>query len=939
MESFLEKIAECLVREYPDKPGKIALVFPNRRAGLYLRKHLSAFLDQPVWLPQTFSIEDFVYTILGCQKAEHEFLLFELYHIHKNLKKEKAQSFQDFADWAETALRDFNDVDLCLADAAMLYTYIDEAKALQVWNPGKDYLTDFEIAYLDFFRSLGHYYKSLKEAQLSRNKLSQGMAYRMAAERIDSLIPAMEWEQIWFVGFNALNPAESHMLQSLTEAGKARLFFDIDRYYYDDPSQEAGKYLRDYLSNIPNDKITWIRDQLLTDEKTIEIIGLPQMIAQAKVSGQILSEIPPESHHKTAVVLGDENLLIPVIHSLPDQLGDFNVTMGIPLRLSYLNSLFESVFQLYRNAMIFSGKLNDGDNFLPGKLRFYHPDLEAFLMHPGLFSLSPGYKEAARLIRVSNRPFYSPDDIRDFLFKESTPDFDALKPVFVMDPGRPFGLLKGILDLVAVLKDNSKVKDDLSMEYLYHYAILFNRLLALNTEYQPDIDLKGLIALYRRVVSATKLPFYGEPLKGVQVMGMLETRNLDFEQVILLNVNEDIIPSGKTHNSFIPYDIRREYGLPTYHDNQAVYAYHFYHLLQHAKKIYLLYNTEPGKNAGGDKSRFIGQLLQEMPVKNPAIKITEKVLHLFPSTVDQQRIISIDKDEKIRAGIETLLTEKGLSASKLNAWLQCKLRFYFENIERLKESEEVEETMEAGTFGNAIHATLFSLYEPWLGKAIGQDAIKDMNSRIDETGMQCFAEALPDGDLLHGKNHLLVQTGLSLIRKLLKIENQRLRQDEKKDARVIIALEQKYTIESNGVKFTGIIDRIDKSGTHVEVLDYKTGNVDPAGLKYSSTDDFTLKKGTDKLFQLMFYLFLLEKTGHFKGFSMQAGIIPLKKLKPGTIFAGLPQEEAQLKPVLADFEQYLATIIADLRDESIPFSQTDNPDNCKYCSFVTICNR
>ena len=223
-------------------------------------------------------------------------------------------------------------------------------------------------------------------------------------------------------------------------------------------------------------------------------------------------------------------------------------------------------------------------------------------------------------------------------------------------------------------------------------------------------------------------------------MGMLETRNLDFEQLIILNVNEDIMPSGKTHNSFIPFDIRKEYGLPTYRDNQSVYAYHFYHLLQHAKTVYILYNTEPGKVGGGDKSRFIGQLIHEMPKKNPAVVIRERVLHLFPSTESQSREIIIEKTPDILQKLNTIITETGLSASRLNIYLSCQLRFYFESVEKLRESEEVEETMEAGTFGNAIHKALYELYLPWIKRPLGKESFKDIKSKIETTAIQCFKD-------------------------------------------------------------------------------------------------------------------------------------------------------------------------------------------------------
>jgi len=939
MDSFLGKISAALHHDYPTDMGKVALVFPNRRAGLYLRKHLAQQLQGPAWSPETFSIEDFVFEVLGVQKADHEFLLFEFYQIHTLLKKDKAQSFQDFSDWADTALRDFNDIDLSMANGTALYQYIDEAKALQIWNPGQDHLTAFESSYLDFFRSFGKYYESLTESQLLQHKLSQGLAYRRAAENIEEILQGLRWDKVWFVGFNALNPAEKKILEAFTRAGKARLFFDIDKYYFEDDSQEAGIYLRKYFETHDKEKIEWVTDKLLTESKEIHIIGVPQLISQAKAAGQILSSLPPDTMDKTAVVLGDENLLIPVIHALPENLGDFNVTMGMPLQMSAYHGLFENLFQLYRTALIFSAKPRENADFHVSSLRFYHQDLVKLFQHPGIFSVVPGIRLASKKIQLSNRSFYSGRDIKEILFEGAEAAYTVLGPLFERNPYAPFTLLEGGLALIGLMKGKETAANDLDIEYLYHFSILFNRLLELKRKYNPDIDLGGLRALYRQAVRGTKLPFYGEPLKGAQLMGMLETRNLDFDQVILLNVNEDIMPSGKTYNSFIPFDIRKEHGLPTYRDNQAVFAYHFYHLLQHAKKIFLLYNVEPGPVGGGDKSRFISQLLQEMPVKNPKVSIIESVLHLLPSSEPQEREIRITKDEDILNRINTLLTEKGLSASRLNSYLSCSLRFYFESIEKLRESEEVEETMEAGTFGNAIHKAVHTLFLPYLGLALKAESYKAMQENLEDAAMDGFRDALPEGDLQHGKNHLFVQAGISLIRKLLKNEADSLGGPEKSVARIVHALEKRYTFERNGILYQGIIDRIDKAGDHYEVLDYKTGSVMESQLKFTSIEALREKKGSEKLIQLLFYTQLLIHDPEFMGFPIKTGIISMRKLNTGTIFTNLPVNENELEVISQNFLEFLDEISNEIKNPALQFTQTNNADNCSYCAFKTICNR
>ncbi|MCK5839550.1 MAG: PD-(D/E)XK nuclease family protein, partial [Bacteroidales bacterium] len=376
--------------------------------------------------------------------------------------------------------------------------------------------------------------------------------------------------------------------------------------------------------------------------------------------------------------------------------------------------------------------------------------------------------------------------------------------------------------------------------------------------------VSNLRSIYKQVVGASSIPFYGEPLKGLQVMGMLETRTLDFENIILLSVNDDIIPSGRSMNSFIPFDVKWEFKLPTYRDRNAIFAYHFYRLLQHGKRIFLLYNTESDSLGGGEKSRFITQLLHELPIYNPEIKITEKLFHLLPQKESRDFTITIEKDDQI---IEMLLekAEKGLSPSSLNVYRNCSLQFYFQYIARLRDIDEVEETIEAATLGTVVHEVMRELYYPYIDNVLTPEMVTKMISEVASITDKAFKQHYKGGDLQHGKNLLIVNVARRIITNYLKKEILFLESIGKKgNLLTIIHLEEPldtiFSVDIGDskieVKIKGTTDRIDKQADVYRVIDYKTGSVKPGDLKIKEWESMESDPRSDKSFQVLTYAYL-----------------------------------------------------------------------------------
>jgi ATP-dependent helicase/DNAse subunit B len=425
-------------------------------------------------------------------------------------------------------------------------------------------------------------------------------------------------------------------------------------------------------------------------------------------------------------------------------------------------------------------------------------------------------------------------------------------------------------------------------------------------------------------------------------MGMLETRLLDFEALVMLSVNEDFIPAGKSGQSIIPNEIRREFSLPTYEERNAVFAYHFYRLLQQTKKAYLIYNTEADDLGGGDVSRFVTQLKNELPKYNPEIKITEQILTLPQIKINIKPIV-VPKNESILNRLNELALS-GLSASSLNVYRSCSLRFYFQYVKRIQEAEELEETIEAATLGSVIHDVLRNLYFPYVGKVISKEMLLDMKSKSALAIQDSFSKHFVGGDINFGKNLLIKHVAESYINKFLQKEINDLSDLNKFNRQLtIVSLEEEFTKEftidslpvPKEIRLKGYVDRIDRVGERVRIIDYKTGNVAASDLVFKEWEDFATNPKLDKCFQLLFYSYLCTDKIDRKE-DIQSGIISFRNMGGGfmPVHAPVNNEDSD-----SQFEALLNTILNEIYDTETPFTQTDELANCAYCPYVSICGR
>lgn len=955
MHSFLQKTVDLLCDKYADDISELCIVLPNRRAGLFLKTHFLHRLNKTFWSPEVFATEDFVAILSELQAAEPVTLLFELYEIVKKHQPEPKESFDEFSKWGQIFLADLNELDRYLVDAKQLFGNLKNIKELETWSLNTEPLTEFQQKYLSFWQSLGSYYHDFTAALLEKKMAYQGLAYRVVAENPVDRAKHRPWKKIIFAGFNALNKAEEVIISALLDAGMAEIIWDTDAYYLDDVNQEAGKFIRRYehsgIFKKRDDAFALIKEELLLKgTKRIHVIGAAKNVAQAKLAGNLISELQQNDPklEQTALVLADENLLFPVLHSLPEELKDINVTMGYPLKNTPVAGYFDLVFQLHETGR----KAAEGKS----KYSFYHRDLIKFLAHPytanALGTASEkGIQEIVDRLYKSNLVFAAFTTIEKRLFGEQFKnEFELLRPVFSPwnSPGDALHTFRYLIDVLRQsitqqMQEREAARMNLELEYLFAFTKIIKRIQVLMTDFTGAVDsVKTLRSLFNQLVRTATLPFYGEPLMGLQVMGMLETRTLDFKQVVLLSCNEDILPSGKTVNSFIPYELKRHFGLPTYSDKDAIFAYHFYRLLQRAEEIYLVYNTEAGAVGGGEVSRFITQLSYELPKINPNAFIRHQLVHVPVISDTGSDAIVVEKDAAI---IEKLMERAayGFSPSAINKYRNCSLQFYFHALARLKESEEVDEVIGADVLGNAVHQVLEELYTPFVGKVIQLDDVKKMKQNAAEMVLRILTEQAAS-DVSFGKNLLILKVATKFVLNFLRNEEAYLLELKNLGQHLqIIGLEVplEATIQSNGqeIRLQGKSDRIDRIGDVVRIVDYKTGLADDKELKFNDYELLQHDAVLNKSFQLLMYAWMYHRQHSNQGFKLQSGIITFRELSAGFKAVQVEKDANLTSEKLDLFQQQLEQLLEKLLSPAESFEQTVEIENCTYCPFKGVCNR
>ena len=957
METFLKQVAHDLYNKTEGNFTKVAIVFPNKRASLFFNEYLAQESDRPIWSPTYVSISELFRQSSDLSIADPIKLVCDLYKVFQKATGSK-ETLDDFYFWGEMLIADFDDADKNMADTHALfsnlkdlnelmdnYDFLEEGQkeALSQFfhNFSINQVTELKQRFISMWNVLGDIYAEYKALLESQSIAYEGMLYRQVIEQLD--VEALPYNKYIFVGFNVLNKVEHTLFKKLNEAGKAMFYWDYDTFYLNKTPHEAGEFIRRNLRDFPSELPASFFDNL-NQPKEVTFIESPTENGQVRYLPQWIRENLTSQEKETAVVLCNEALLQPVLHALPDNVKHINITMGFPLSQTPAYSFVNALMELHTSG------------YNPNNGRYLFAEVISVLKHPYTRQLSPEAEKLEQTLTRDNRFYPLPselkqDNVLELLFTPRRNNLDLCS------------MLSEALKEVAVIyqqqaASHSDAFDQLYRESLFKTYTLVNRFHTLIESKELNVQAGTFQRLLTRVMSSSSIPFHGEPAIGMQVMGVLETRNLDFRHLIMLSVNEGQLPKAGGDSSFIPYNLRKAFGMTTIDHKIAVYAYYFYRLMQRAEKVTLVYNTATDGINRGELSRFMLQFLIEW-----GYPVLRKQLEAAQSPQDSTPIIiekTPDIMERMKSVFDIRNNPKALiSPSALNCYLDCPLKFYYKYVALLSAPDEVTADIDSAKFGSIFHYAAEHIYKDLTahGKLISKENLETLLK--DEVRLQTYVDnGFKELFFNLPPNEQPEYNGIQLINSavIVKYIQQLLRNDLRYAPFTFIGSEQRIfeNIEictSTGdiqSRIGGIIDRIDSKGESLRIVDYKTGgDADtPANVQSLFIPD---KKRSNYVFQTFLYASIVCKKLREKNDSRLVAPALLyihraasEKYSP-VIQMGEPRKSKEPVDNFAqyegDFRENLKTLLEDIFNPDISFTQTEIEDKCAYCDFRALCKK
>ncbi len=984
MKSFLRIVAKYLQNKHGIAYENIWFVFPNRRSGMFFKKHFAELFKQPIWAPRVYTLPGFMQQLEKVKLPDRINLLFDLYDSYLELMGTD-ETFDSFYFWGNMILNDFDHVDKQMVDAKDLFTNLSDLKNIeydfdflsedqkscieQFWgNLREQSQFKFQKDFVRIWEMLYPLKENFTNRLNNNNCAYEGMLFRKVATKYSGLTEEeLPFDQVYFVGLNALSKSESLLFSNLIKRKSACFLWDYDNHYVGKDFHEAGYFMRDNLKKFPmpsdfppksisadkygqqslfEDPVdnSYNPDALFSNleagKKNIKIYPVNSQILQVKVVHSLLEKLNPDDKllpELNAVVLPDEKLVLPLLHSLPEKYEHVNITMGYPVSISSTYSFIEALIDLQ------SRKRKSGSG-----LKFNYRQVLVVLNHPfaDLFSnsLSRKIKEeivANNLFHIHSSFFIYDDKLIQLIFQSVGET--AIETI---------QYLKKCLYEVSVRMDSVETKDQtinsIDKEINHQIFLILSNLENILSERKIEIGQNTFIRFFRMAVQQVTLPFVGEPLQGLQIMGMLETRTLDFKNVIITSMNEGIYPKNQTLISFIPHNLRKGFDLPVSGHQDATAAYLLYRLIQRAENVHLIYNTQSTELGKSEMSRYLYQLIYDQ-----AFKVTSIQSGFDLQLDDVSQIIVSKKSSYIRQQLEQFFNKNNskdyISPSALNDYLICSLRFYFRYVARIKVPKEISEDIDALIFGNILHRAIEKLYKPYIGSSITsaefdkilQDSTK-RNEVLDEAfRFEFFRQKNPKNKIpISGKNALAFEVLNKYLKQIIQV-------DKKQAPIEIVDLEQKVTHQvylpnrKISVNLGGTIDRLDRPGELVRIVDYKTGS-DKRKLKdHEILFDRGNRKDVKAIFQLLVYAYIFAGDSDRKQ-DIDLGLYITKELFSENFTASISQGSQThftYNSIRAYFEENMNALIDEIFDPEKPFKQVDDFDVCNICDFKEICRR
>lgn len=957
METFLKQVAHDLYNKTEGNFTKVAIVFPNKRASLFFNEYLAQESDRPIWSPTYVSISELFRQSSDLSIADPIKLVCDLYKVFQKATGSK-ETLDDFYFWGEMLIADFDDADKNMADTHALfsnlkdlnklmdnYDFLEEGQkeALSQFfhNFSINQVTELKQRFISMWNVLGDIYTEYKALLESQSIAYEGMLYRQVIEQLD--VEALPYNKYIFVGFNVLNKVEHTLFKKLNEAGKAMFYWDYDTFYLNKTPHEAGEFIRRNLRDFPSELPASFFDNL-NQPKEVTFIESPTENGQVRYLPQWIRENLTSQEKETAVVLCNEALLQPVLHALPDNVKHINITMGFPLSQTSAYSFVNALMELHTSG------------YNPNNGRYLFAEVISVLKHPYTRQLSPEAEKLEQTLTRDNRFYPLPselkqDNVLELLFTPRRNNLDLCS------------MLSEALKEVAVIyqqqaASHSDAFDQLYRESLFKTYTLVNRFHTLIESKELNVQAGTFQRLLTRVMSSSSIPFHGEPAIGMQVMGVLETRNLDFRHLIMLSVNEGQLPKAGGDSSFIPYNLRKAFGMTTIDHKIAVYAYYFYRLMQRTEKVTLVYNTATDGINRGELSRFMLQFLIEW-----GYPVLRKQLEAAQSPQDSTPIIiekTPDVMERMKSVFDIRNNPKALiSPSALNCYLDCPLKFYYKYVALLSAPDEVTADIDSAKFGSIFHYAAEHIYKALTahGKLISKENLETLLK--DEVRLQTYVDnGFKELFFNLPQNEQPEYNGIQLINSavIVKYIQQLLRNDLRYAPFTFVGSEQRIfeNIEictSTGdiqSRIGGIIDRIDSKGESLRIVDYKTGgDADtPANVQSLFIPD---KKRSNYVFQTFLYASIVCKKLREKNDSRLVAPALLYIHRAASenyspvIQMGEPRKPKEPVENFAqyegDFRENLKTLLEDMFNPDISFTQTEIEDKCAYCDFRALCKK
>lgn len=950
MQPFLQLVAHDLYTKIGNDLSRTVLVFPNKRANLFFNEYLAEESDQPIWSPAAMSISDLLQK-LSVQKAGDPIrLVCELYKVFKE-ETGSRETLDDFYFWGELLISDFDDVDKNMVDADKLFSNLQDLKNLMddyefldeeqeeairqfFQNFSIERRTELKEKFISLWDKLGIIYHRYRENLAELSIAYEGMLYRNVIEQLDT--DRLKYDKYVFVGFNVLNKVEKEFFQKLQKAGKAMFYWDYDLFYTQRISKhEAGEFIKRNLIDFPNELPESYFD-IFRKPKKIRYISASTENAQARFLFSQTAQMGSEKEN--AIVLCNEALLLPVLHSIPQDVQNVNITMGFPLAQTPVYSFINAAMELQTNG------------YRPDTGRFTYEAVSKILKHPYTRQLSDHATRLERVLTKTNRFYPLPSELKkdDFLTILFTPQSNIRELCDYL-----LRLIKSISILYRKEGEYDDIFNQLYRESIFQSHLKINRLYSLIESGELSVRTDTLKRLITKVLTASNIPFHGEPAIGLQIMGVLETRNLDFRNLIMLSLNEGQLPKAGGESSFIPYNLRKAFGMTTIEHKNAVYAYYFYRLIQRAENITLLYNTSSDGLNRGEESRFMLQLLVEGPHE-----ITREYLEAGQSPQNTLEI-QIEKTPEILRRLyrayDTAQPESViLSPSALNTYLDCRLRFYYRYVAGLKTPDEVSAEIDSALFGTIFHLSAQLAYTDLTanGKMIQREDLErllrdeiKLQGYVDQAFKQKLFKVAPEEKPEYN--------GVQLINSKVIVSylKQLLRNDLQYTPFEMVAMEkkvsEKITIQTAlgplTLRLGGTIDRMDAKEGTLRIVDYKTGGSPkiPANIEQLFTPSETRP---NYIFQTFLYAAIMSRKQplmvapallyiHRAASESYSPVIemgePRKPKIPVNNFAFFEDE----------FRERLQALLEEIFDEKEPFTQTEDIKKCAYCDFKAICKR